>query len=136
MTALTADSKRDSKSDGIVALDVTASTTIYEGSLVIITAAGFAEAAAPAANTIFAGVAIDGIKTGAGQTGTIRVQTKGQFIFASSGLGQDDVGSTVYAEDDNTINTGAGTNRQRVGKITKHISATQAWVQIRPFDLT
>lgn len=135
MTALTANSKRDYKSDDIISLKVTASTTIFEGSLVKVTAAGFAAPASPEANSFFAGVALDGIKTGTGQSGEIRVLTKGRFNFAAAGLSQADLGSDVYAEDDNTVNTAAGTNRQKVGKIVRHISATLTEVLIRPFSI-
>jgi len=131
MAALTADIELKEK-DGSVVRKPAAVDVIYKGALVKNNAAGYAEPCAAEAGATFAGVANEQVDNIAGSAGdkTVNVTKKGIFLLTSSGLAQSDVGSEVYASDDQTVSTVQGANEQAIGKIVAYESATQAWVDI------
>lgn len=88
-----------------------AAGTIYGGTLVVINAAGYAEAATAAAAKLAVGVAIkDSVNSGADGSKKIEVR-RGQFPFdnkAGDLVVQADVGSLCYIEDNCTVRHTAG----------------------------
>jgi signal peptide peptidase SppA len=108
-----------------------ASETIYRGSLVMIDSDGEAvPAAAEASNNNVAGVAQE-TKTAAASGSTwIRVSDGVICKFAGTTLGQDDVGSAVYAEDDQTVDETVGSNEPIAGVLVEYIGASEAWIYV------
>ena len=106
-----------------------ANTKIYAGSLVCISAAGYA---VPAADTIgyrFAGVALEQVDNSGGKN--VRVRRAGVFEFDAVSISQDMVGVAMYAADDHTFDDAAGpTNDIKVGLLVKYVSATKGWIDI------
>jgi len=132
MTALAANKDLDQKDGKLVAFPVVASDILYKGALVKINAAGFLAPCAAEAGAQFAGVAYEQIDNSAGAAGakTCRVETEGVFEMLGAGLAQADVGSSVYASDDQTVSTTQAANEQLVGKIVEFVSATKVMVKI------
>lgn len=110
-----------------VAVDI-----IYRGALLKQNAAGFVAPCAAEAGAVFAGIAYEKCDNSGGSAGdkTCRVIRKGVFPMAGAGFTQADVGSKVYASDDQTVSTVQGANEQEVGTIVKFDSATQVRVAI------
>ena len=131
MTALAADKLVDRKEGELVAHEV-AVDVIYLGAIVKINAAGYLAPMAAEAGGAFAGMAAENVDNSAGSAGDLegRVHKKGIFQMVSSGLSQSDVGSAVYASDDQTVSTTQGSNEMLVGYIQKVVSATEALVRI------
>lgn len=132
MAALTANVDRKEKEGKLVASPVVASDIIYQGALVKHNAAGYLAPCAAEAGAVFAGVAYEKVDNSAGAAGakTCRVEKNGSFLMSGTGLGQSDVGSAVYASDDDTVSTTQATNEQLVGYIVEFISSTQVRVRI------
>jgi len=133
MAALTANVDRKEKEGKLVASPVVASDIIYQGALVKHNAAGYLAPCAAEAGAVFAGVAYEKVDNSAGAAGakTCRVEKKGSFLMSSgTSLSQADVGSAVYASDDDTVSTTQATNEQLVGYIVEFISSTQVRVRI------
>ena len=84
------------------------------------------------AGAVFAGVAYEEIDDSAGSAGDVsrRVEKEGAFLMTSYGLAQSDLGSAVYASDDDTMSTTQASNEQLVGYIVEFVSSTQARVKI------
>lgn len=110
---------------------MTASNTIYAGSLVMVDSAGtVVSAAAVASNKNVAGVAQE-TKTSASSGATwIRVSDNVICKFAGSTLEQEDVGSLVYAEDDQTVDESVGSNEPVAGVLIQYVSASSGWVYV------
>lgn len=135
MTALAADKSLEMKEPGgIRRLQVGASKTIYQGSLVCTdTTTGLAEAATYGAGKIFAGVAVEGVVSAATGTYWVKVFTSGCFRLVGSSLEAADVGKHLQIVDDATVNDTAGATPVPVGILVELVSATDGWVEIRPF---
>lgn len=121
----------------LLSLPVVASDIIYKGALVKINAAGHLAPAAPEAGSQFAGIAYESCDNSAGSAAakSCRVITEGCFVLTGSGFAQADVGSQVYATDDEVITLTEGTtSKQKVGKIVKFLSSTQVLVKIEAFS--
>ena len=129
--ALTAARSTASKNTGAVKRYLmTASKTIYSGSLVMIANAGTVEpAAASASNQGIAGVAIETKTSAASGSYYILVQ-EGWFLFAGTTLSQGDVGLPVYAEDDQTVDETVASNEPCAGVMMEYVSASSAWVHV------
>jgi len=108
-----------------------ASATIYAGSLVMIDSDGEAvAAAAEASNKNVAGVAQETKTAGASGSYWIKVSDNVICKFAGDTLGQDDVGSTVYADDDQTVDETQTTNAPVAGVMVQYDSASVGWVYV------
>lgn len=107
-----------------------ASTTIYQGSMVMLNSSGLAvPAAAAASNKGVVGVARKSV-TSAG-SGSYYVEVdEGEFLFAGTTLAQSGTGGLVYAEDDQTVDETQGTNEPKAGLLVEYVSASSAWVRI------
>lgn len=132
MTALAANYDRQEKEGKLLAHPVVASDIIYAGSIVKHNAAGFLAPMAAEAGAFFAGISIEKVDNSAGAAGalTCRVSKYGAYLMNGSGLSQADVGSIVYASDDNTVSTTQATNEVAVGQIVEFISSTEVRVRI------
>lgn len=132
MAALAVNVKYDEKEAKLVAHPVVASDIIYQGALVKHNAAGFLAPCAAEVGAVFAGVAFEKVDNSAGAAGDLkcRVIKEGRFLLTSSGFSQADVGSAVYASDDQTFSTTQAVNEQLIGYIDEFVSATQVWVRI------
>ena len=132
MAALTEDKNVVEKDGKLVAMPVVASDIIYRGALLKINAAGFLAPCAAEAGAVFAGVSYEKCDNSSGSAGDVECRsiTEGLFLLEGSGFAQSDVGSSVYASDDQTISTTQGANEQEVGKILYFVSATQVYVKI------
>ena len=117
MTALAAsrvlEYKMPTRPEGdVVEVPVAAATTIYSGGFVGMLATGYAQ---PYVNSTVAtsltgfdrllGVALEEVDNSAGAAGalTVKVLISGCFKHAVSGLAITDIGTPVYASDDNTL---------------------------------
>jgi hypothetical protein len=132
MTALAANANRIEKDGKLISFPVAASTAIYKGALVRISAAGYLAPCASESGAVFAGVAFEKVNNSAGAAGALecRVEQYGTYEFAAAGIVAADLGKKVYAADDNLVQLATGTNLQLVGKIVKVISATLVVVAI------
>jgi len=109
---------------------VAANTKIYAGSLVCISAAGYAVPAADTSGYRFAGVALEQVDNSDGGK-NVRVRRAGVFEFDAVSITQDMVGAAMYAADDHTFDDAAGpTNDIKVGLLVKYVSATKGWIDI------
>lgn len=113
---------------------VAASTRIYEGTLVFVNAAGYADDDTATGVNGFVGVAVAEADNSSGSNGDISVEvfTEGDFELTSSGLAQTDVGMPAYADDNYAVVNALGSTSVRIGKFVKINSATKPVVAIQP----
>ena len=118
------------ESEGLTRLvPVAASTTIYNGALVMLNSSGYATPAAAAGTNnalVVAGIAEETVDNSAGSAGDLYVRVKAcssdtAFGFNNHGSATctiADVGKLAHASDDNTVaNAASGTTRPLVGHI-------------------
>jgi len=132
MTAL-ADNIEISEKPGLkVTMPVVAADIIYRGALCKINAGGYIAPCVAEASSFFAGVAYAKCDNSAGAAGDVEceIMTEGMFLLTAAGMAITDVGSPVYATDDNLVSTTDAGNEQLVGKIMSIVSATQIWVKL------
>ena len=111
-------------------LPVLASTKVYEGAVVSVTAAGFAKGYA-GTDTIFGGIAQAEANNSAGASGDINVQVRrGQFygVVTLSSAADADAGDAIYASADDTF-TKTSTSNLEVGKIVQVMATDKVLVQ-------
>lgn len=137
MTALTESKDRVYKEGKLQSFPVVASDIIYKGALVKVNAAGYLAPCAAEAGAKFAGVAYEEVDNSAGAAGDVscRAERTGVHLMNGTGFSQADVGSKVYASDDDTVSTVQGANEQEVGQIVEFISSTEVYVDIAPNTL-
>lgn len=116
---------------------VAASTRIYEGTLVFINAAGYADDDTATGVNAFAGVAVAEADNSSGSAGDINVEvyTDGDFQLVSSGLAQTDVGMPAYADDNYAVVNALGSTSVRIGSFVRIPSATTPVVAIKPSNV-
>jgi hypothetical protein len=130
MSALTRDRATPYREGIEIEYPVAANTKIYAGSLVCISAAGYAVPAADTSGYRFAGVALEQVDNSAGGK-SVRVRRAGVFEFDAVSITQDMVGAAMFAADDHTFDDAAGpTNDIKVGLLVKYVSATKGWIDI------
>lgn len=110
---------------------VLASTKIYAGSMVAITAAGYAVPAADTAGLIVVGRAEEQIDNTDGSSGDLSITVKrGVFSWAATGMAISNVGDPVFVLDDQTVGVaGDTTNEVYAGVVAEFVSATEVWVE-------
>jgi predicted RecA/RadA family phage recombinase len=130
MSALTRDRATPYREGIEIEYPVAANTKIYAGSLVCISAEGYAVPAADTSGYRFAGVALEQVdNTDGGKS--VRVRRTGVFEFDAVSISQDMVGAAMYASDDHTFDDAEGpTNDVKVGLLVKYVSATKGWIDI------
>lgn len=115
-----------------LSIPLAANAKVWKGGMVAVVAGyGTAAAAAAGAGTFVVGIAQQSVDNAGGANGalSVNVMCEEAFLLAGSGLAQTNLEATVYATDDQTITTTAGTN-SKVGTIIQFVSATSAWVYI------
>jgi hypothetical protein len=118
--ALSADTYRTYGVQGINQVPVKATSVIYKGSAVGMTA-GYARALV--AGDGFAGFALEAA-TGGSTDGsvTVNVETFGLVQLSVSGAAVTDIGADIYASDDGTFTKTASTN-SFVGRVHRYVSS-------------
>lgn len=139
MTALSASRSIKAKKLGDTQSFLAAnSLTFYHGGLVMLDSSGLLRpAAALASNLGCVGVCEldskehpDG-SVASGTGGTTRIPVReGVFSFAGTTLEQADVGTLVYAEDDQTVDETAGNNEPIVGPLVEYVGASEGYVYV------
>ena len=135
MAALTDTKNIDEKASNLGSVSVASGKKIYRGAFVKIQADGYGAPEAAEAGGFFAGVAQETIDNSSGADGDLdcQIQRVGQFLVdGQSGFAVGDVGSPVYASDDQTISTTQGANEHQIGKISEFVSASSVWVELTP----
>ena len=133
MTALAANKDVVEKDGKLLSHPVVASDIIYKGALVKHNAAGYLAPCAAEAGSSFAGIAYEQVDNSAGAAGDLscRVIKEGAFLLEGTGFVQADVGSKVYATDDQTITLVPLAGSQLVGVIEQFVSSTKVYVKIK-----
>jgi hypothetical protein len=106
---------------------------VYKGTMLNVDADGYVGKAAAAANTFFAGICLEEVDNSGGSAGDLnaKIARNGRWLLTfSDTLTIADVGSVVYATDDQTATVTSAANAQIVGTITEFVTASTAWVDI------
>ena len=137
MTALTGARPTPELLGGVYSLPVAAAMLIHQGSLVAISAAGYATKGAVATTLKAFGRAEETVDNSGGAAGDKSVMVKtGIFRWANSAAGDAittaEIGSDCYIVDDQTVaKTNGGNTRSRAGKIV-FVDADGVYVQSGP----
>jgi len=129
MTTLAADTPRDKVLGDMNDIPAVASDIIYEGAAVGDNASGYGRPLV--AGDTFLGFANEKCDNSDGSAGekNIKVSKRGAVVLSVTGVtGVGDVGTTVYASDDDTF-TLTSTSNTAVGKIARYISGTKVDVE-------
>lgn len=114
MAALTAERATPIREGKVVRAHVGASTTIYEGGLLEILAAGVTIPARAGASRTYWGIALESITTPAGGSGTIETlhgataHFKGDATLDTAAEKLAAIGNKAYVVDDQTVTTSSG----------------------------
>lgn len=111
---------------------VAGSTTIYEGSLVFVTASGYADDDTGTGANRFGGIAITKVDNSSGSAGDLKVELwrTGVFLLTGTGFAQTSVGRDAFASDNYTVTGAPAAAGVRIGKIVEYVSSTQVYVAI------
>lgn len=122
------------KQDGEIRSYPVAAVHIYEGTLVYLTAAGYATDVTATGVNGFIGIAREEVDNSAGSAGdlTIEVWAEGDFELTLTGGAQAEVGSIVYGDDNYACVVSIGATSVAIGRIVRHVSSTKAIVAITP----
>lgn len=132
--ALSADRNTPRKEGDLRQFPVAAATIIYAGALVCIDAAGNAVPGATATTLTAVGRADQHVDNAGGAAGDLTVDVrKGIFRFGNSAaadeIGPEDIGSTAYVVDDETVAlTDGGATRSPAGTIYD-VDAQGVWIE-------
>jgi len=135
MAALTAMTARQTRNDSLASYATytcTTGTTIYEGSLVMVTTAtGLALPGADTASCTFVGIATETV-TSAAAGATINVKYgHEELLGANATLAASRGAACVIFDSDLVTTAAAATNDVKVGEVVQAVSTTAAWVKIR-----
>ena len=112
---------------------VAASVNVLQGTMVYLTAAGFATDVTATGVNGFVGIAVGQADNTSGAAGDIQVEvyTEGDFELVGAGT-QANVGDYVYGDDNYAINTAIGSTSVPIGRVVGFVSATRLIVEIHP----
>lgn len=116
----------------LLSLPVAASTTVYQGALVVISA-GYAAPASTATGLIAAGRAEETADNSAGAAGALSVTVRrGVFKFANGAdaVAQANVGTNCYIVDDETVAATDGTGTRSVAGTVISVDSSGVFVEI------
>ena len=134
MAALTAMTARQTRNDALASYATytcTTATTIYEGSLVMLTSAtGLALPGADTASCVFVGIATETV-TSAAAGATINVKFGHEELSAAATLVGVHGAAVVISDSDSVTTAALGTNDVKVGDLIQAVSTTAGWVRIR-----
>ena len=114
---------------------VAASVNVLQGTMVYLTAAGFATDVTATGVNGFVGIAVGQADNTSGAAGDIQVEvyTEGDFELVGAGTyTQANVGDYVYGDDNYVINTAIGSTSVPIGRVVGFVSATRLIVGIHP----
>ena len=111
-----------------------AAVHIYEGTLVYLTAAGYATDVTATGVNGFLGVAVAEVDNSAGSAGDLNVEVyaQGDFELTGSSFAIADVGSIAYGDDNYVCVIAIGATSVPIGKVVRYISSTKVIVRIEP----
>lgn len=120
------------KQEGHVRSYPVAAVRIYEGTLVYLTAAGYATDVTATGVNGFIGIAKEEVDNSAGNAGDLNVEvwSEGDFELTGTGFSQATVGDIVYGDDNYATVVTIGSTSVAVGRIVKYVSSTKAIVAI------
>lgn len=133
MTAATADRNTPSRARGFISVPIAASTTVRNGHIAAVNAAGFAVNVTTATGLTYLG-RYDSTVTNAGSAGdaSVMVRYDKAFQFANSSadpVTQASLGKVCYMEDNQTVAATNGTNtRSACGRVVG-IDSNGVWVE-------
>lgn len=134
MAALTADRPTPKRTGQNLSLLVAAATKIFAGSIVCVNTSNLATKGITSTTLKAAGVAKEQADNSAGAAGDIRVEVaRGVHQFANSSAGDlialQDIGSTCYIVDDQTVAKTNGTGTRSAAGIVRDVDANGVWVE-------
>lgn len=111
-----------------------AAVHIYEGTLVYLTAAGYATDVTATGVNGFVGIAVSEVDNSAGSAGDLNVEVyaEGDFELTVTSGAQDEVGSIAYGDDNYAVVLAIGSTSVPIGRVVKHVSSTKAIIAIKP----
>lgn len=132
MAAVTANQLIVQSPKGKRSLPVAASTVLYQGTMVFVNAAGYADDDTASGVNKFAGIAVGIADNSAGSNGDIQVElyTDGDFELVGASFAQTDVGLDVFGDDNYTVATADGAASVRVGSCAGYVSSTKILVAL------
>lgn len=134
MSAVTYDVSRQQGDlvNGTVNYPIAASVTLYQGALCILGLDGYVypypTTGVIPAKFLIATIGYTGGATDGAETGDFYAY--GVFKFIASSISVDDVGKTMYAVDNNTIDDVKAVDTFAVGVLVRYNSATEGWVDL------
>lgn len=135
MAAVTANQVIKRRNGHRRSVSVAASTTIYEGTFVFVTAAGYGTGAIASGANVYAGVAVETVDNSSGSNGEKTVEVicdkNCEFELTLGSAAIADIGDTVYATDNFTI-TKTSTSNSAMGVITEYIGTNTVLVRHTP----
>ena len=137
MTATTQDLSIPSRAANRLSLGLAGAAVLFAGALVCRDSSGNAVDGSDATGLAFAGLAYAPADNTDGAAGDIEAEfiTSGVHLLTAAGLAAGDEGRAVYLLDNQTVVLSGHASLDYhiyVGRIWKVVSATQAWVEIRP----
>lgn len=135
MTAISTERDTQRRYGHQAAYPVLAATKVLAGTLVALTAAGYAQGGAVATTLKAVGMAEETADNTGGASGDIKVKVRrdGWFRFANSVAGDlitiADIGASCYIVDNQTVaKTDGGATRSVAGKV-RDVEATGVWIE-------
>jgi hypothetical protein len=135
MTAITTERDTQRRDGKQAAFAVLAATKVLAGTLVTLTAAGYAQGGATATTLKAIGIADETADNTAGASGDIKVRVRrdGWFRFNNSTAGDlitiADISTSCYIVDNQTVaKTDGGTTRSVAGKV-RDVGADGVWIE-------
>lgn len=135
MTAITTERDTQRRLGHQVAYPVLAATKVLAGTLVVLTAAGYAQGGAVATTLKAVGMAQETADNTAGASGDIKVTVRrdGWFRFANSAAGDlltiADIGASCYILDNQTVAKTDGTGTRSVAGKVRDVDASGVWIE-------
>lgn len=120
-------------SGGLQSFPVYTGIHVYKGAMMRIQAAGYLDNAAAENGSFWGGIAADECDNTDGSSGDLNcnVWRTGRFLLTfSDSLSVANLGSPVYATDNQTATITSGQYKQKVGRLVEVVSASQGWVDI------
>ena len=133
MTALTEDRNTKRREGEHFSDPVAATKKIYAGSIVVLSATGYAQPGTTALNLVARGIAQEQVDNSAGGDGDLNVESRAgedAYLVANDGsIDRTDIGSDCYIVDDQTVaKTDGGGTRSLCGKIVD-VDSAGVWVR-------
>lgn len=134
MTATTAERNTKSRNADDFSFPIAAATKILAGTIVVLSATGYAEPGTTATGKKAVGVAKQTVDNTDGANGDLQVPiARGCFLFANSAAGDaianSDYGATCYVVDNQTVAKTDGTGTRSAAGVIRGVETAGVWVQ-------